>query len=98
MDLHMKNYGNVDLPPKERKNYRKICYFLGVMLNAKGERFVDEQRFAGSQHRECLLEVRAAVGYAFNRDLETGWDVRDTTRVAAFSDEPFFFIRGTLRF
>ncbi len=42
MDLHMADHGNLDLPPGERKNYRKICYFLGVMLNAKGERFVDE--------------------------------------------------------
>ncbi len=42
MDLHMANFGNLDLDPGERKNYRKICYFLGVMLNAKGERFVDE--------------------------------------------------------
>ena len=42
MDLHMKDFGNLDLPAGERKNYRKICYFLGVMLNARGERFVDE--------------------------------------------------------
>jgi len=42
MDLHMKDFANLDLPPGERKNYRKICYFLGVMLNANGERFVDE--------------------------------------------------------
>lgn len=42
MDLHMKDFGNLDLPPGERKNYRKICYFLGVMLNADGKRFVDE--------------------------------------------------------
>ncbi|MEM8656013.1 MAG: FAD-dependent tricarballylate dehydrogenase TcuA [Pseudomonadota bacterium] len=42
MDLHMADYGNLDLPPGERKNYRKICYFLGVMLNADGHRFVDE--------------------------------------------------------
>lgn len=42
MDLHMVDFGNLDLPPGERKNYRKICYFLGVMLNANGERFVDE--------------------------------------------------------
>ncbi len=42
MDLYMKNFGNLDLPPGERKKYRKICYFLGVMLNARGERFVDE--------------------------------------------------------
>ena len=42
MDLHMKDYGNLDLPHEERKNYRKISYFLGVMLNAEGRRFVDE--------------------------------------------------------
>ncbi|WP_298299232.1 FAD-dependent tricarballylate dehydrogenase TcuA [uncultured Litoreibacter sp.] len=42
MDLHMKDFGNLDLPAGERKKYRKICYFLGVMVNAKGERFVDE--------------------------------------------------------
>ncbi|GHA39994.1 tricarballylate dehydrogenase [Amylibacter ulvae] len=42
MDLHMVDYGNLDIPAGERKNYRKICYFLGVMLNAKGDRFVDE--------------------------------------------------------
>lgn len=42
MDLHMKNFGNLDLPAGERKKYRKICYFLGVMLNANGQRFVDE--------------------------------------------------------
>ncbi len=42
MDLNMPNYGNLDIPYLERKHYRKICYFLGVMLNAGGRRFVDE--------------------------------------------------------
>ncbi len=42
MDLHMKDFGNLDLPHVERKKYRKICYFLGVMVNADGNRFVDE--------------------------------------------------------
>jgi len=42
MDLNMPNYGNPEIPYIERKHYRKICYFLGVMLNANGERFVDE--------------------------------------------------------
>lgn len=42
MDLHMPDFGNLKIPHFERKNYRKICYFLGVMLNANGERFVDE--------------------------------------------------------
>ncbi len=44
MDLHMPDYGNLDIPHVERKNYRKICYFLGVMINATGNRFVDEGR------------------------------------------------------
>ena len=42
MDLYMKDYGGLDLEPKERKNYRKICYFLGIMINSKGKRFLDE--------------------------------------------------------
>ncbi|MEO0678191.1 MAG: FAD-dependent tricarballylate dehydrogenase TcuA, partial [Pseudomonadota bacterium] len=60
MDLHMKDYGNLDLPPKERKNYRKICYFLGVMLNANGARFVDEginfRNYTYAQFGRAVLE------------------------------------------
>jgi len=60
MDLHMKDFGNLDLPPKVRKNYRKICYFLGVMLNAKGERFVDEginfRNYTYAQFGRAVLE------------------------------------------
>ena len=60
MDLHMKNYGNLDIPPKQRKNYRKICYFLGVMLNANGNRFVDEginfRNYTYAQFGRAVLE------------------------------------------
>lgn len=60
MDLHMKDFGNLDLPPKERKNYRKICYFLGVMLNADGARFVDEglnfRNYTYAQFGRAVLE------------------------------------------
>ena len=42
MDYFMKDYGNLNIPHGERKNYRKISYFLGVMLNENGQRFVDE--------------------------------------------------------
>ena len=60
MDLHMKDFGNLDLPPKVRKNYRKICYFLGVMLNARGERFVDEginfRNYTSAQFGRAVLE------------------------------------------
>ncbi|MEM6987228.1 MAG: FAD-binding protein, partial [Pseudomonadota bacterium] len=49
-----------DLPPKERKNYRKICYFLGVMLNANGQRFVDEginfRNYTYAQFGRAVLE------------------------------------------
>lgn len=60
MDLHMADYGGLDLPPIERKNYRKICYFLGVMLNANGERFVDEgenfRNYTYAQFGAAVLE------------------------------------------
>ena len=42
MDFNMPEYGNLEIPFIERKHYRKISYLFGVMLNAKGERFVDE--------------------------------------------------------
>ena len=38
----MPDYGGLHLPPIERKMYRKICYFLGIMINQDGNRFVDE--------------------------------------------------------
>lgn len=60
MDLHMKDYGNLNLPHAQRKNYREICYFLGVMLNADGERFVDEgidfRNYTYAQFGHAVLE------------------------------------------
>ena len=60
MDLHMADFGGLELPPGERKNYRKISYFLGVMLNAEGERFVDEganfRNYTYAQYGAKILE------------------------------------------
>ena len=60
MDLHMKDFGNLDLPHLERKHYRKICYFLGVMVNARGERFVDEgkdfRNYTYAQFGRAIME------------------------------------------
>ncbi len=60
MDLHMPNFGNLDLPHGERKNYRKICYFLGVMLNENGARFVDEginfRNYTYAQFGRAIIE------------------------------------------
>ncbi|MBW4709731.1 FAD-dependent tricarballylate dehydrogenase TcuA [Roseobacter sp. YSTF-M11] len=67
MDLHMRDFGNLDLPPKERKNYRKICYFLGVMLNARGERFVDEginfRNYTYAQFGRAVLEQPGHIAW-----------------------------------
>lgn len=60
MDLYTPDYGNLDLPHDERKSYRKICYFLGIMVNARGERFVDEGRdfrnYTYAQFGRAVLE------------------------------------------
>lgn len=60
MDRHMKEYGNLDIPHGDRKNYRKICYFLGVMLNAEGKRFVDEgkdfRNYTYAQYGKAVLD------------------------------------------
>jgi len=60
MDLHMADFGNLELPAGERKNYRKISYFLGVMLNADGQRFVDEganfRNYTYAQYGAAILE------------------------------------------
>ena len=60
MDRHMPNYGNPDIPHLQRKNYRKISYPFGIMLNARGERFVDEginfRNYTYAQYGRAILE------------------------------------------
>ena len=69
MDLYMKDYGNLDIPHMDRKNYRKICYFLGVMVNAEGQRFVDEgkdfRNYTYAQFGGEVLKQPGARAYQF---------------------------------
>ena len=72
MDLYMADFGGLDLPPGERKNYRKISYFLGVMLNANGNRFVDE----GANFRNyTYAQYGAAI---LNEPGQFAWQVFDS--------------------
>lgn len=75
MDLHMPDFGNTELPFIERKNYRKICYFLGIMLNAKGERFVDEgenyRNYTYAQFgREILNQPQGIAWQLFDKQVD----------------------------
>ncbi|MEM6640196.1 MAG: FAD-dependent tricarballylate dehydrogenase TcuA [Pseudomonadota bacterium] len=67
MDRAMPNYGNLDIEFSERKHYRKICYFLGVMLNAEGKRFVDEgenfRNYTYAQFGRAILEQPGAAAW-----------------------------------
>ena len=60
MDLHMADFGGLHLPAGERKKFRKISYFLGVMLNSEGRRFVDEgqnfRNYTYAQFGRSILE------------------------------------------
>ena len=60
MDLHMADFGGLHLPASERKHYRKISYFLGIMLNSEGRRFVDEgknfRNYTYAQFGRAILE------------------------------------------
>ncbi len=67
MDANMPNYGNLDIPHLDRKNYRKICYFLGIMINTEGNRFVDEginfRNYTYAQFGKAILQQ--PDGYAW---------------------------------
>ena len=67
MDLYTPENGNLDLPHLERKHYRKICYFLGVMINAEGQRFVDEgkdfRNYTYAQFGRSILEQPKGMAF-----------------------------------
>ena len=67
MDFNMPEYGNLKIPFIERKHYRKISYLFGIMLNANGERFVDEgldfRNYTYAQFGKAVLEQPNNLAY-----------------------------------
>lgn len=67
MDRYMPEYGNLELPHIERKQYRKISYLFGVMLNAHGKRFVDEgmdmRNYTYAQFGKAVLEQPHSIAF-----------------------------------
>ena len=84
MDLHMKDFGNLDLEPGERKKYRKICYFLGIMINADGKRFLDEgKNFRNYTYAQYGARVLEQPGHF-------AWQIFDEKVKHLLYDEYFF--------
>ena len=88
MDLHMPDFGNLELPFVERKNYRKIGYFLGIMLNANGERFLDEdENFRNYTYAQFGREI-------LNQPQGFAWQIFDS-RVEDLLYDEYRFSRAS---
>jgi tricarballylate dehydrogenase len=79
MDLHIADFGGLDLPAGERK----ISHFLGVMLNVEGNRFVDE----GANFRN-LNRPSFTVGQNSRRIARYGTDTKEEDLEAVFTRVP----------
>lgn len=88
MDRDMPDHGGLHLPARERKRHRKICYHLGVMLDATGRRFVDEgadfRNYTYAQYGRIVLE----------RPGHVAWQVFDA-RVADLLYDEYRFEEAT---
>jgi tricarballylate dehydrogenase len=92
MDVATPSFETSTLPHRERKNFRKISYPFGVMLNARGERFVDEgadfRNYTYAQYgREVLRQPGGFAWQLFDAQaaelLYEEYRMPDATRVEA---------------
>ncbi len=67
MDVSTPNFGASTIPHSERKNFRKISYVFGVMLNRNGVRFVDEgadfRNYTYAQYGKAVLDQPGGVAW-----------------------------------
>lgn len=72
MDVATPSFDRCALPHRERVNFRKISYPFGIMLNARGRRFVDEgadfRNYTYAQYgREVLRQPGGFAWQIFDR-------------------------------
>jgi tricarballylate dehydrogenase len=96
MDVATPVFDACEIPHVERKNFRKISYAFGVMLNARGERFVDEgadfRNYTYAQYgREVLRQPGGFAWQIFDAQVEPllyeEYRVPGATRVEAVALE-----------
>ena len=96
MDANSPDYGNLNMPHKLRKNYRKISYPFGIMINKNGKRFVDEgadfRNYTYAKYgREVLAQSGRFAWQIFDNQvvnlLYEEYKMEDATRVTASSLE-----------
>ncbi len=96
MDVATPSFERSSLPHRARKDFRKISYPFGVMLNARGERFVDEgadfRNYTYAQYgREVLRQPGGFAWQLFDAQaaelLYAEYDMPGATRVEADSLE-----------
>ena len=67
MDTAMPDFRDSTTPHVERRRFRRISYPFGVMLNRRGERFVDEgadfRNYTYAQYGAAVLEQPGAVAW-----------------------------------
>ena len=84
MDLNVPDFGGLDLPPIQRKLYRKICYFLGLMINIEGKRFVDEgENFRNYTYAQFGKKV-------IEQPKSQAWQIFDNKVIELLYDEYHF--------
>lgn len=83
------NFFNAFYQQDERRENR---IFYEVRRAEVGVRYQDPDVFKG-----IALDAALVVGYAFDQQFSTGWDVRDRAAAAELSDEPYvgIVVRGT---
>ena len=96
MDSNSPDYGNLDIPHIDRKNYRKISYPFGVILNRDGKRFVDEgadfRNYTYAKYgREVLAQPEGFAWQIFDSQvtklLYQEYNMKDATKRTADSLE-----------